>query len=170
VSAGAQVAPGWSLRSAEPGDREFLCRVYASTRLAELAVTGWPDDVKLAFLRSQFEAQDRHYRAAHPSARFDVILADGEPAGRLYVVRSPERIHIIDIALLPGHRNRGLGSAILQTLLAEADAHRWRVSIHVEQENRARGFYERLGFQSLEQRGLYLLMEWRPPLPGDRIR
>ena len=38
------------LRAVEPGDREFLYRVYASTRTEELAVVPWHEADKDAFL------------------------------------------------------------------------------------------------------------------------
>jgi ribosomal protein S18 acetylase RimI-like enzyme len=86
------------------------------------------------------------------------------------VARSPGRIHIVDIALLPQQRNRGVGSAILQDLLTEAERMQCQASIHVEQENRARRLYERLGFEPVENRGLYVLMEWRPRRAGIAVR
>ena len=34
--------------------------------------------------------------------------------------------------------------------------------IHVERMNPALGLYERLGFEQVEDRGVYWLMEWQP--------
>jgi ribosomal protein S18 acetylase RimI-like enzyme len=146
------------LRQAEPGDREFLYRVYASTRAEELAVVPWDDSEKDAFLRAQFDAQDRWYREHYAGASFDVVLIDGEPAGRLYVYRSAAEIRIVDIALLPERRGRGVGTALLRDLLAEADAAGKRVTIHVERFNPALRLYERLGFAVAEDKGVYLLL------------
>src|SRR6185437_16635571 len=104
-------------------------------------------------------AQDAYYREHYASAAFDVIEVDGEPAGRLYVARWDHDIRIIDIALLPEYRGRGIGTALLRELLAEAAADGKRLSIHVELNNPARRLYERLGFVQVEERGVYLLME-----------
>jgi Uma2 family endonuclease len=38
-------------------DREFMARLYASTRTEELAPVPWPEEIKQAFLQSQFELQ-----------------------------------------------------------------------------------------------------------------
>ena len=76
-----------TLRPIEPGDEEFLYRVYASTRQEELARVGWNDGQKAAFVRQQFDAQSRYYRENYAGAEFCVILSDGRPAGRLYVAR-----------------------------------------------------------------------------------
>ncbi len=148
-----------SLRQAVPEDRDFLLRVYASTRAEEMLLVDWNDEQKDAFLRMQFEAQDTYYRENYGSATFDVIEVDGEPAGRLYVARWADEIRIIDIALLPEHRGVGIGTALLSALLDEAAEAGKRLSIHVEVNNPARRLYERLGFVVVEEQGVYLLME-----------
>ena len=91
-----------------------------------------------------------------------MIVSGGQPAGRLYVARWEDEIRIVDIALLPEFRGRGLGSALLADLMAEADAAGKPLSIHVETNNPARSLYDRLGFEVAEDRGVYLLMR-RPP-------
>jgi GNAT superfamily N-acetyltransferase len=150
-------------RPARASDRALLFEVYASTRAEELAVVPWDEPTKQAFLAQQFEAQDIHYRRHHPDATFDLIEVDGEPGGRLYVDRRDEEIRIIDIALLPRFRGRGVGAALLRELIDEADSAGKRLSIHVERENRARTLYDRLGFTVAgDDGGIYLLME-RPP-------
>jgi ribosomal protein S18 acetylase RimI-like enzyme len=156
------VQDAWTLRAAGPDDREVLFRIYASTRAEELSQTGWSDDVKVQFLGTQFEAQDRYYRDVYPAATFDVVEVSGEPAGRLYVNRGPDEIRVIDIALLPPFRGRGLGSTILRAVLDEADATNRKVTIHVEQHNPALRLYERLGFQVRDNRGLYYFLERLP--------
>src|SRR5690348_16787850 len=93
--------PSYSLRPVTSDDAEFLYRVYASTREEELSAVPWPPEQKEAFLRMQFSAQDKHYRAHYAGATYDVILVDGVPAGRLYVYRTPREIRVMDIALLP---------------------------------------------------------------------
>ena len=147
------------LRTARPDDREFLYRVYASTRTEELAVVPWDEAEKDTFLRAQFDSQDRWYRENYTHATFEVIEVDGEPAGRLYLHRGEREIRIVDIALLPEHRGNGVGSALLRDLLAEADAAGQRVTIHVERFNPALRLYERLGFTVAEDKGVYLFLE-----------
>ena len=122
----------------------------------------WDDAQKASFLHMQFEAQDRWYREQMADSSFDVVLVDGEPAGRLYVDRRDHEIRIVDIALLPEHRNRGIGSLLLTQLLVEADQARKPLTIHVERGNRARLLYERLGFREVADHGVYLLLERQP--------
>ncbi len=156
------MTPGVALRPVEPDDEEFLYRVYASTRQEELAQTNWSESQKETFLRQQFEAQSRYYREYYPEAAFDVILAGSRPAGRLYVARWLEEIRIVDIAILPGYRGKGIGTHLLNALISESEESGKTLSIHVERFNPALHLYERLGFREVEDKGVYLLMERQP--------
>jgi ribosomal protein S18 acetylase RimI-like enzyme len=122
----------------------------------------WDDEQKDAFLRMQFDAQDAWWQENYADASFDVILVEGEPAGRLYVHRGRSEIRIVDIALLPEHRGNGIGTQLLEGLLAEGDTGGKNVTIHVERMNPALRLYERLGFSVAEDKGVYLFLE-RPP-------
>ncbi len=153
---------GVDLRPIGPADREFLYRLYASTRQAEMSLLDWSDAEKEEFLRMQFEAQHRYYVEQFPAARLDVVLREGEPIGRLYVDRRDDEIRLIDIALLPEHRGGGIGGAMMRELLVEAREAGMPVRIHVERFNPAMRLYQRLGFERLEEQGVYDLMEWRP--------
>jgi ribosomal protein S18 acetylase RimI-like enzyme len=151
-----------TLRPVSTDDSEFLFRVYASTRVEELAPVPWSEDQKRAFLQQQFQVQDSEYRRNYLNASFDVIEVEELPAGRLYINRGPDDFRIIDIALLPEYRGHGVGSALIEGLLAEASTAQTTVSIHVERQNPARRLYERLGFQPIATHGIYLLMEATP--------
>src|SRR5215213_2663583 len=113
---------GTQLRSVADRDRAFLVDLYGSVREPELAHVPWSDDAKRAFVEHQFAAQDAHYREHYPGATLDVIEVDDEPAGRLYVHRGPRDIRIMDIALAPLFRGRGIGAGLLSVLIDEASA------------------------------------------------
>ena len=159
---GLSLPSGIRLRPVSSSDRDFLLRVYASTREEELRPVDWSADQKEAFVRMQFEAQDAYYREHYHPATFDVVEVDGDPVGRLYVARWADEIRIIDVALLPEHRGRGIGTSVIRALLDEAAASGKRLSIHVEKHNPARRLYERLEFVESADRGLYVLMEATP--------
>ena len=121
----------------------------------------------------QFRAQDTYYRGQFKRASFLVVELEGEPIGRLYTDRREDEIRILDIALLPEYRGRGLGSALMQEILAEAAEASKAVRIHVERFNPALRLYERLGFRHCQDQGVYLLMECLPtavPLAQDAPR
>jgi ribosomal protein S18 acetylase RimI-like enzyme len=151
-----------ALRSVVAADEPLLLRVYASTREEELAPVPWSGEQKAAFVALQFAAQSAHYAEHYAGMSSDVILVDGEGAGRLLVARWAREIRIVDITLLPPFRGRGAGSELLAELMDEATEMAKALSIHVERHNRARALYERLGFRPVGETGVYLRMEWDP--------
>ena len=123
----------------------------------------WSYERKAAFVHQQFEAQTRHYLEHYPTATLDLILVDDEPAGRLYVDRWPTEIRVVDIALLPSYRRKGVGEKLLRGVQAEAAASGRLVTIHVERFNPAQRLYARLGFVTADDTGpVHLLMSWTP--------
>lgn len=152
-----------SLRPIAPEDMPLLLRLYRSTREDELAmVVDWTDEQKDWFILMQFNAQHTWYQEHYVGASFDIVLADGVPAGRLYVHRREKEIRLVDISFLPEFRGRGLGTGLLRDLCAEAEAAGKPLTIHVEKYNPAMRLYQRLGFISIDETGPYDLMEWRP--------
>lgn len=143
-------------------DREFLHRVYASTREEEFALTSWSEDEKERFLRMQFDLQDKHYRTHYPDAEFSVVLRGENPVGRLYLDRGPDEFRIVDISLLPECRGSGMGTKMLRDVLDEAAAVGKPVRIHVAKGNRAVALYRRLGFEKIGDTGVYDFMERTP--------
>lgn len=150
-----------TLRPIRGEDAPLQLRIYASTRAEELAQVDWSEAQKDAFLRQQFDAQSRHYAVHFPDARFDVIECDGDAAGRLIVWRGPDEIRVVDIALLPAFRGRGVGEGLLRPILDEAAVLGLPVRIHVERANPARRLYARLGFAPIGEQGIYFQLEWR---------
>ena len=151
-----------ALRDAGSADGEFLLRVYAATRAAEMALAGWDDAACQAFVRMQFDMQQRSYRMQFPAAQCQVIECDGAAAGRLWLDRAGRDIRILDIALLPQYRAQGIGGSCLKSVLAEAQAGGGGVGLSVETHNPARRLYERLGFVRTGGDPFRLAMEWLP--------
>jgi GNAT superfamily N-acetyltransferase len=151
-----------TLRPVGPGDHEFLVEVYGCTRAEELALTPWPNELRQAFIRSQFASQQDHYSQTYPSANHDIIMSGDRQVGRLYVARLGHEIRIVDITLLPGERNAGVGTYLIKQLLAEAERTGRAVRIYVEEFNPSLHLFKRLGFSPSEQQGIHVLMQWNP--------
>jgi GNAT superfamily N-acetyltransferase len=150
------------LRPVTAEDEEFLLAVYAGSREEELAQVVWPEGQKEAFVRWQFVMQRREYDERYPHARYDVILVDGQPAGRIWVGTDLEQIRLLDIALLKEFQNRGVGTLLLRRLMDEAaGANKLLRHMVFTLNNNAHRFYERLGFVVIEDVGAYKHMEWR---------
>lgn len=150
-----------TFRPVKEEDEDFLFRVYASTREEEMARVAWSDAQKEVFLRMQFNAQTLHYRERYPDASLELILVDGEPAGRLYKAMLKDEIRIIDITLLPASRGHGAGTPIIRDIMNDAAKIDKAVRIHVETFNRSLRLFYRLGFVPVEDSEIYTLMEWR---------
>ena len=153
-------------RPASPADQDFLLRVFASTRVTELAQVRGGTAARAAHVRLQFHAQALYYRQHWPTsddAVVEVVLRDAMlPVGRLWTDRRADSIHVLDIALLPEWRGRGVGSVCLERLQREASQGNRVLTLQVRLGNPARGLYERLGFVCTgPQDGLHLWMEWR---------
>jgi ribosomal protein S18 acetylase RimI-like enzyme len=148
-----------TLRSVQESDDEFLLKVYGSTREQEMAQVPWTAEQKQQFVRMQWEAQRSHYAAQHPKASHEIISLEAEAAGRLYLDRSGEKFHILDITLLPEYRNRGAGSFLLGEIMAEAKEAGKPVSIYVETFNPSLRLFQRLGFTPIQQEGFHLLLQ-----------
>ena len=161
----AAAAFGIAYRDERDEDRAFSFSVYASTRAEEVAQTGWPIEMQHRFLAQQAEAQHLHYRHHYPNAEWLIIERGGEAIGRLYLEEWPSQFRVIDVSLLPESRGSGIGAAILADIGAVAAAAAKKVSIHVEKNNPARRLYLRLGFATVEDKGIYDLMEWDPAAP-----
>jgi len=149
-----------SLRHEMPGDEAFLFAVYASTREAELAMTGWDEAACTAFLNMQFRAMRVGYRTSFPNAEFSIVLVDECPVGRLVVNRGAREVCVVDVALLPASRNKGFGTTLMRNLLAEVEVSGKPVRLRVQKGSRANRFYQRLGFKQIEEFDFDVEMEW----------
>ena len=143
------------------GDGPLLAAIYATTREEELRPVPWTAEQKRAFTDWQSQQQELHYATHYPRAE-RLIVTRGETIGRMYVDTTSREVRLMDVTLLPEHRNHGLGSRLMERLLAYADGLGRQASLHVEPFNPAKRMYERLGFRVVETRGLYEFME-RPP-------
>lgn len=147
------------LRPARSDDQEFLFRLYASTRLQEIGAFGWPEAQQQAFLRMQFNAQQRWYEMSYSQADHQIIEQDGAPIGRLMVWRQPGFVLLVDIALLPEFRGKGIGGALIGKLIQECDQQKLPLRLQVQRVNPAQRLYQRLGFNKTGEDQMYLQME-----------
>jgi RimJ/RimL family protein N-acetyltransferase len=153
---------GLTYRAMTEADLPFIAALYASTRTEELAPTGWPEDLKQAFLEQQHRAQHHHYQSHYPGAEWLIVEKDGEPIGRIYLHAGDLDLRLIDIALVPAHRRAGIGGAMIGDLIEWAAGLGKSISLHVEPNNPVRPLYLRLGFEPLGLSGAYEAMRWRP--------
>jgi ribosomal protein S18 acetylase RimI-like enzyme len=149
-----------ALRSVTAADDDLVFWIYASTR-EDVAAAPWDATERETFLRHQYAAQRADYEARFPDATHSIIVVDDNDVGRIWVDRRPDEIRLLDIALLAEHRNRGLGDELVSALIAEARREDVPLRHSVYKDNAAAlRFYARLGFEVVEDFGMYVLMEW----------
>jgi ribosomal protein S18 acetylase RimI-like enzyme len=159
------------LRPERVEDHDFRFRLFRDSRLPEFALLR--QQVGPAayeqIMRMQFQAQTTSYRAQFPQARFDIVELHGAPIGRIVVDRPPDMVHIVDQAVVPAMRNRGIGTAIMRALMDEAAVAALPVCLKVASSNDpSMQLYLRLGFVPVETAPLYITMEWRARSPARR--
>jgi ribosomal protein S18 acetylase RimI-like enzyme len=108
----------------------------------------------------QYVAQKNHYAAEYPQASHEIICAGAVPVGRLYSSRGEKAFHILDITVLPQHRNRGTGSTLLRRIMDEARQAGKPVTIYIENFNPSLELFRHLGFATAAEHGFQLLLRW----------
>ena len=151
-----------TLRLATDADYAFMRALYGSTRAEEMKQFSFSEEQRARFLDQQFAAQHEHYGIHYPTCERNIVEKDGQPIGRLWIDEWRDQIRLVDVALMPEWRGRGIGSALLRDILARGVAAGKPVTIHVEAYNPALSLYQRFGFQQVDTNGMYYLMKWSP--------
>lgn len=157
--------PDYRIRPATPEDEAFLREMLYHSLFVEAGreplppdavhephlaryVDGWGREGDLGFV-----AEDA--TTGRPVGAVWCRLWSADDRGFAYVDdETPE----LAVALLPGHRGRGLGTALLKRALAAAVGRYPAVSLSVSPDNPAVRLYERLGFETVEVRGTHPVM------------
>jgi ribosomal protein S18 acetylase RimI-like enzyme len=107
------------------------------------------------------EVERRTARTARllETADTSIVLVGEEAVGYLSVWRSADEYYVASIAITDAWRGRGLGTALLRDLIAEARSAGAPLRLSVFAANPARRLYERLGFLVTKVQGDKLRME-----------
>ncbi|WP_374581740.1 GNAT family N-acetyltransferase [Pseudoduganella sp.] len=149
-----------ALRSETAADRAFLRALFGAVRGPELGLGGLDAATLDTLLDLQFAAQQQSFRHGYPQARFEVIEVGGAAVGRMVVAQHAGAFLLLDIALLPEWRGRGIGGGLLRGLQQQAAAARQPLRLNVVLNNPAEALYRRLGFKETGVSGMHRAMEW----------
>jgi GNAT superfamily N-acetyltransferase len=142
----------WELRAAEPADVEAIVELRATVMRPDLERLGRYDEHRVRQrLRDAFAPQ-------HTS----VIVADGAFAGCIAVRPAEDGRWLEHFYLAPELQGRGLGSAVLQTVLQDSDADGVPVRLNVLRGSPAQRLYERHGFAVESQNPVDVFMVRQP--------
>lgn len=102
------------------------------------------------------------YKQDFKPAEIQVVCVEGQPVGRLRVVRG-EEIYIGGMQILPEYRGRGLGTAILEDLIEESKEASKQIRLEVFHSNlQALHLYEKVGFKVIEENDQQKIMVYQP--------
>jgi GNAT superfamily N-acetyltransferase len=126
----------WTLRPATTADLEQLAELRAVVMRPDLERLGRYDEHRVR----------QRFRDSFSAEHTQIIQIDGELAGSITVRPADDHRWLEHFYLSPEHQGRGLGTAVLATVLAAADAGQATVRLNVLQGSPARKLYERHGF------------------------
>ena len=126
------------LRPARAEDFEFWRHLHreAFRTYVEQTWGRWDEAEQLERLQKEFDPMPGQ-----------IVLLAGAPIGFFWLTDHDTYLFLESIAILPEYQNRGLGTRLIQQLLAKADAKAIPVQLSVLKVNPARTLYERLGFR-----------------------
>jgi len=152
-----------AVRPALPQDEPFLHDLYFAIRGPEFALAPVSPAQRVALIEMQFRLQTGAYAATYPHSCYHIVLLDGKPVGRLWVDRDEDSYRLVDIAIHPEVHSKGIGTALIQRLQADAQQAKLPIRSTVNRFNPGSlRFHQRLGFRIVREDEMNYSMEWRP--------
>lgn len=153
-------------RLATAEDEAFLFRLFAESRMAELAGCGIPQSQTEMLVQLQRRGQQMTYLRQYPQAENLILLSQsGIPAGRLLLDRQPEHWRIVDVAVLEEFQRRGITTRAIRDCQSRTPPA--RLELQVNPANPARTLYQRLGFRVVTRTAASLEMVWTDPSASE---
>jgi ribosomal protein S18 acetylase RimI-like enzyme len=141
------------LRAATSTDTSFLRQLHHRV---------YRDVVTRQFGSWDENAQDDWFEKGLTDAEFSLVEENGEPIGAIGLKDEADRLHLVELQILPEYQRRGIGSALLRAQMDHARRTHRSIVLRVLLENRARSLYTRHGFVISGRTETHYLMEWRP--------
>jgi broad specificity phosphatase PhoE/L-amino acid N-acyltransferase YncA len=145
-------APGAIVRRpATDADRAFAQRTHhlAYRDVVERQFGAWVD-----------AQQDRFFALGWAAMPHEIVMSDGVPCGYVCVEDRATDVHVRELVLAPDYQGRGIGSAVLESVLQRARARRVPVRLATHHANRAANLYQRMGFRQIGSTDTHHLFEW----------
>ena len=143
----------FELRTAQDGDYDFAERLYLATMKPLLTRLDALDEPELI----------ANFKRLYQPCDVKIIVVEGVDAGWLQISESEREICLYQIHIEPGYRARGIGTELMQDLLAHGRIREKPISLYVVRNNPAKALYERLGFKVVEEDETKVQMRWEVP-------
>jgi ribosomal protein S18 acetylase RimI-like enzyme len=136
--------------AADPGALAY--RLFASDKLAQFAAAGLPQQQAEMLVQMQWRGRNLTYAQQNPGTEDWIIsLEDGTSVGRYSLQKTLQGLRMVDLAILPEYRGRGIGTQVLQQISGTIAATSGTFSLRVEKNNPAQRLYARLGFTAINE-------------------
>jgi ribosomal protein S18 acetylase RimI-like enzyme len=159
----AVVTPSWRLEAASKGDFESLFEIHraAMREYVEATWGQWDDERQKQLFADNFDL-----------AGWQLVDVAGEVAGLVSWEERPRELWLAAIEIHPRFQRKGLGTAIIGSLVERARAGGKPVTLRVLHANtEARSLYERLGFREFRRIETHAYFRLDPVLsPGPVFR
>jgi GNAT superfamily N-acetyltransferase len=139
-----------SLRAATRGDVPFLVELRRQTMV--------PHQVASGVVPSE-EELTRRVVSRYEFAQ--IVLLDDQPIGLFKVPRDGLQWEVMQVQLSPHWQGGGVGTLLIQRVVAEAESVGATLRLSVLRANPARRLYERLGFAVVEEKEHAYTMQLR---------
>jgi GNAT superfamily N-acetyltransferase len=144
------IPPNFKLRQANEEDVLLFYRVIDQTMRGFIISTwGRWDEARVQ--------RESHEFTRSPNAQI-VQIAD-LAVGIFAVERHPTHLQVVHLYLLPEYQKMGIGTALFNSLIAEASKFNLPIRLRVMAINPAKQFYEKFGFSVTEATPDFFLME-----------
>ena len=139
----------FEVRQARPGDRDTLYRIRREAMRPYVEqVWGWDE-----------ELQERRFCESYDHTETQVVIVDGLAVGLLRVSESESALFIDQVEIVPDYQGRGIGTALINDLLARGRP----VELRLMKVNADAGrLYERLGFRVISDNEKHYHMRAEP--------
>jgi ribosomal protein S18 acetylase RimI-like enzyme len=146
------------LRAVTERDSEWAFQVKKASLGEYIDQTwGWDEGFQRQFHQNDFEP-----------AKTQIIMEGSHDAGWIVVAETDTEFQLRELYLHPAHQCRGIGSHLVEALLAEAERQQKPVELHVLKVNaRARQLYERLRFRLTGETDTHYIMRAGGPEAGQ---
>jgi ribosomal protein S18 acetylase RimI-like enzyme len=151
------------LRPPDSRDEPFLRELDGAVVAEQLglgALGGAAGAAGAGLLEFQYAARRRDRATRFPGADASLVLLDGDPVGAVTVDGSPDRLLVVDIAVVAGARRKGVAATVLRAVCADADARGLTVRASARVDNHAsRRLFAAVGFREIADDGQDVSLE-----------
>lgn len=136
------------LREATPLDYEFLYELHRESLKEYIDQTwGWDEAWQQAHFQENFDLSGKK-----------IIECEGVRIGCIAVLDEGDHIFFSYIALKTAYQRQGIGTQLIEDVLASAAERKIPVNLKVLRMNPARALYERLGFKVTSTTDTHIFM------------